>query len=120
MELQPTDQLVLQPVPHPNRVVHHAGFGLDDPYIERCWAPVVGPSVVLVLRRLPLVWRDVVPAIVDPDEFSRSLGLGRSTGSHSKLARTIDRLVTFGFAHRADDGTLEVFTTVRPLPANQL
>ena len=120
MEQLPDGHLVVHPVPHPNRAVHQAGFGLDHPYIERCWAPVVGPSSVLLLRRFPELWRDAVPASVDFDEFSRTLGLGRSTGRHSKLARTIDRLVTFGFARRAEDGSLEVFTTVRPVPENQV
>lgn len=51
-----TNQLVrLHAVPHPSAPVRQAGFPLDHPYIEQCWASLIGPTSVLLLRRLP-VW----------------------------------------------------------------
>jgi CGNR zinc finger len=53
-------------------------FALDDPYVEQVWAGVIGPSAVLALRRLPVLWREREPALVDLRELGQSLGLGPS------------------------------------------
>mgnify|MGYP000019307435 CR=1 FL=1 len=54
--------LTFTPVNHPNRQVRQIGFDLSDTYVEQCWSAVVGPSAVVLLRRMPELWRHEVPA----------------------------------------------------------
>jgi hypothetical protein len=118
--MQSPSTLILSPVAHPDPRVHRAGFGLDHPYLERCWLPVLGPTSVLLLRRMPTLWqRD--PAIGVPvDELASVLGLGRGTGRHSPVWRTVDRLARFGFANRLAENELEVYTEAPPLSVRHL
>lgn len=118
--MEPHDVLHLEAAPHPLPAVRQAGFPLDHPYVEQCWAPVVGPTSVLLLRRLPLLWRQSLTADVDPAELAASLGLGHSTGRNGPLHRTLDRLVRFRFASEVGPSTFEVFTEAPPLAARQL
>ena len=118
--MQTPSTLIISPVGHPDPRVHRAGFPLDDPYLERCWLPILGPTSVLLLRRMPVLWqRD--PAIGIPvDELAFVLGLGNGTGRHSPVWRTIDRLARFNFAYRVKDNLVEVYTEAPPLNARQL
>ena len=110
----PPDDLAINAVPHPSPKVRQVGFDLDDPYVERCWAAVVGPTSVLLLRRLPVLWRQAEPARVDPSELSLSLGLGDATSPHQRFWNTLERLTQFGLARHGPD-SLDVFTAVAPL-----
>jgi len=112
--------LELHPVPHPNPGVARAGFGLSDPYLEACWAPVVGPSSTLLLRQCPERWKDGVPARVEAADLARSIGLGRGTGRNSPLTRTLERLERFGFLHRVSVTEVAVYTEVPPVSGRQL
>ena len=49
--------ITFTPVNHPNRQVRQVGFDLSDTYVEQCWSAVVGPSAVVLLRRMPELWR---------------------------------------------------------------
>lgn len=115
-----SDHLVIHPAPHPRVDVHRAGFPLDHPYLEQCWTPVLGPSSVLLLRRMSLLWRDATPALLSTSELGAQLGLGRGTGRHSPANRTVDRIVRFGFASWSSPSSLDVFTEIPPVPAKQL
>ena len=116
-----TNQVVrLHAVPHPSAPVRQAGFPLDHPYIEQCWAPVIGPTSVLLLRRLPVLWRENLSVEVSLEELAGSLGLGRSTERNGSLHRTLDRLVRFRFAAAQGPADLAVFTEAPPVPARQL
>ncbi len=110
----------LHAVPHPLGPVHRAGFGLDHPYLEQCWAPVVGPSSVLLLRHCVSLWQEATPARVVAEDLARQIGLGRGTGRHSPMWHTIERLVKFRFASMAIPGELEVYTEVPPVSGHQL
>lgn len=111
--------LVLHATAHPVAAIHRAGFPLDHPYVERCWAPVLGPSSVLLLRRMPELFRSSADPIVPLDELGRSLGIG-GTGQQSAIRRTVDRLVQFRFASWSAPGELDVYTEVPPLGPRQL
>jgi hypothetical protein len=101
--------------------VQRVGFDLTDPYVEQCWSAVVGPSSTLLLRRLPALWVTQVPAEIGASDLSRSLGLGVGVGERSRLANTLNRIVQFGLARPAPDGTgLDVFRKVAPLSSRQL
>lgn len=113
--------LTFAPVNHPNPQVRRVGFDLSDTYVEQCWSAVVGPSAVVLLRRMPELWRHEVPARIRADELSRSIGLGASTAPNSRLCATTDRMVKFGLARRGTQRDhLDVYLEVAPLHANQL
>ena len=112
--------LAIHAVPHPNPKVRRVGFALDDPYVEQVWAGVIGPSALLVLRRLPVLWREREPALVDLREFGQSLGRGPSLARSGRTWRTIERLVGFGMAHWLPGDELGVRIQVAPLSARQL
>ena len=62
-----------------------------------------------------------VQAEIDASEMARSLGLGESVGDRSRFAGTLDRIVRFGLARPAHDGTgLDVYRLVAPLSERQL
>jgi hypothetical protein len=84
------------------------------------WAGVIGPSAVLALRRLPVLWREREPALVDLRELGQSLGLGPSLARSGRTWRTIERLVGFGMAHWLPGDELGVRTEVAPLSSRQL
>lgn len=113
-------ELEIHPAPHPSLEVHRAGFPLDHPYLEQCWAPVLGPSSVLLLRRTAELWRDGIPARIETGELGAQLGLSRGRGRHSPITRTLDRLVRFRFAGWAAPGVLDVYSEVPPLRSRDL
>lgn len=104
------DPLVLRASQHPNKVVARLGFDLRHRYLEECWTPVIGPSSVLLLRRLPDLWQRREPAELTARELGRHIGLMPSATLH-----TIRRLERYGFARRDPDGEIDVFTTARPV-----
>lgn len=113
--------LTFSPIHHPDPQVARIGFDLDDPYVEQCWSAVVGPSAILLLRRMPHLWMEQSPAEISAAELSRSLGLGPSAGPNSRLASTLDRVVRFKLAQvGAGVDHLEVQVEVAPLHARQL
>lgn len=120
MGMEPDSSLQLHAVPHPSAPVRQAGFALDHPYLEQCWTPIVGPTSVLLLRRMPVLWREGLSVEVDPSELAASLGLGKGTGRNSALARTLDRLERYRFAQQRIPGDLEIFTEVPPVADRQL
>lgn len=113
--------LSFTPVDHPRTQIRNVGFELEHPYVEQCWAAVIGPSSVLLLRRLPALWSAEVPAVVDAAEFARSLGLGSGTKPTGRLHNTLGRLTYFGLAERSPDGSgLDVYCQVPVLSPRQL
>jgi hypothetical protein len=115
--------LRFSPAHHPNPRVRRVGFELTDPYVEQCWSGVIGPSSTLLLRRMPVLWTERVPAEIRASELSRSIGLGAGTAKTSRVAVTLKRLVEFGLvgpAGPSDDHHFEVFLQVSPLTPRQL
>jgi hypothetical protein len=86
--MEAPDVLAIHAVAHPNPTVRRVGFAFDDPYVQQVWAGVIGPSALLVLRRVPVLWRERERALVHLRELGQSLGLGpvgraeRASGSH--------------------------------------
>lgn len=118
--MNPTnDVIVVHATAHPVSKVHQVGFPLDHPYVERCWAPVLGPSSVLVLRRMPELFKGSADPFVHLDELGRGLGIG-GAGRNSAIRRTLDRLVNFRFASWSAPGELDLYTEAPPLSAARL
>ncbi len=118
--MEPTDTVRFHAASHPSPEVRRAGFPLDHAYVEQCWAPVLGPTSILLLRRIPLLWQDDLAPVIAADELAASIGLGRSTGRNGSLWRTLERVVRFRFATVAAPGELDVFTEVPPLRQDDL
>lgn len=114
--------LTFTPVNHPNPKVRRVGFELTDPYVEQCWSAVVGPSGTLLLRRMPVLWAERVPAEIQAGELSRSIGLGRGGGTGGRFAATLKRLAQFRLVYPASTSHdhLDVFVEVPPLTRAQL
>ena len=106
--------LVVNAAAHPVPAVHRAGIPLDDPYVEQCWASALGPTSILLLRRMPTWWREAPTVAVPLDELARSLGVG-GTGKNSPLSHALDRIVRFKFAAWTGERELDVYTEVPPL-----
>lgn len=107
--------LVLRASQHPNAVIARLGFDLQHPYIEQCWGPVLGPASVMLLRRLPDVWRHTEPARLNPRDLGQHIGLQGSATLH-----TLRRLERYGFVRADTTGEIDVFTTAGPVHADQL
>jgi hypothetical protein len=118
--MEPPEVLAIHTVPHANPKVRRVGFALDDPYVEQVWAGVIDPSALLVLRRLPVLWRGREPAVVDMHELGQSLGLGPSLACSGRPWKTIGRLVGFGMAHWLPGDEFGVRTEVAPLSSRHL
>ena len=112
--------LIVHAAGHPVPAVNRAGFPLDHPYIERCWAPILGPSSILLLRRMPDLWKQSTTVAVPLDELATSLGLGHGTGRNSPIWRTLDRVVRFRFAEWSGERELDVYTEAPPLSARHI
>lgn len=119
--MEPDRTLSFTPVDHPDARVQRIGFDLTDRYVEQCWSAVVGPSSTLLLRRLPVLWVTRVPAEIGASDLSRSLGLGVGVGERSRLTNTLNRVVQYGLARPAANGSgLDVYRQVAPLSPRQL
>ena len=114
--MQPPAVLTVHLVPHPNPKVQRIDFELSDGCVEHVYAGVIGPTSVLLLRRLPLLWRHREPALVDFRELGLSLGLGASMAPR----RTIQRLVHFGLAHWLPGDEVGARTQIAPVQERQL
>lgn len=120
-------------VQHPRLTVHRwedatleeHGVSVRSPYAERFWLPILGPSSLLVLRRVAvdLLTSGGQPIVYDLATLGAELGLpgkGKGIGTrNSALARTLARLVRYGAA--VDRGqALAVRTHLAPLTEDLL
>ncbi len=97
------------------------GFDPRSDYVERFWLGVVGPSVVLLLRRLAR-GLDEHPTgfAVDTEDTARAIGLGTGKGRNAPLQRTLDRACLFSTMRRSSSGEYEARTHLPRLSARQL
>jgi hypothetical protein len=107
--------VTLHPASHPEPTVHRTGFTLDSPYLEHCWTPILGPSSVLLLRRVASLWRSEAPASIELGDLAAQLGLGQATSTQSPIVRTLRRLERFNFVTWPAGPGIDVYTEVAPL-----
>jgi hypothetical protein len=112
--------LVIRTSQHPDPSVRDGGRTLTDPYLEHCWVAVLGPTAVLALRRLAVLASGGRVVSIAVEDLAASLGVGRGTGRHAQITRTLDRIVAFRFATWSGIDELTVFETVPVLGRNQL
>ncbi len=107
-------------VPWHDPLVDRHGHDPRSPYVETFWLPVLGPSTVLLLRRLAGLL-DAAPDgfDLDLDDTAAALGLGGRTGRHAPFQRTLERCLAFAVAERVGD-TLAVRRHLPPLARRHL
>lgn len=115
---------LLRVEPWSDPVVEAVGHDPRSAYAHEFWLPIVGPSALLVTRKL-LERLEAAggPCEVDTAELALSVGLGAGGGRNSRIAATLGRLTGFGLAHigRAGDDTTTVMlrTAWAPLTRSQ-
>lgn len=113
------NDLELHALPHPNPKVRRFGFELTDPYLDQCWAALLGPTCIALLRRVPLLWIDEEPARVRSADLARGIGISSASGRRFRPA--LDRVAGSGFGCWIDDGrALGVYTRLRPIDERRI
>lgn len=89
--------------PLPDPTLDRVGFPLDHPYLEQVYCSVLGPTTVLLLRRIgDLLDGHPEGVHLDLVETSRSLGVGArgaddaEVGRNAPIRRALDRIAMFG------------------------
>jgi hypothetical protein len=113
----PYDRLRVRPLVDP--VLDALGHDPRSAYVEQYWLSVLGPSAILLLRRLANGLEAKPDGFeLDPTEWAQELGLGAKGGRHGPFWRSIDRICRFGAAQRNDD-LLAVRRRLPPLTRRQ-
>ncbi len=85
--------------PWTDPIIDTLGHDPRSEYVERFWLPTLGPTTLLLLRRLATTFDRSPDAVtLDSTELAQSLGLGARDGASSPLLRSIDRLIQFDLA----------------------
>ena len=109
---------------YPDPATEAHGYGPEHAYPELVLCSIVGPSSLLLWRRLARVARhaDATPVSVDTLDLLASIGLGAHLGKNSPGARTIARMVSFDLARQAGRAgeLLAVRTALAPVPDSRL
>jgi hypothetical protein len=95
------------------------GFDARSVYVETYWLAILGPSCVLLARRL-VSWLEAEPGgfEISLAALAASLGLGSGVGRHAPIVRTLVRLAEFGIARVTDSYTVRA--VFPPLSARQV
>ena len=102
--------------PWPDPVIDTLGHDPRSLYVERFWLPTLGPTSLLLLRRIAAGLDEHPDGLrLDVAELSQALGLGHREGASSPLVRSLDRLAQFDLACGAPDGTYAVRRNVPPV-----
>lgn len=100
-----------------------AAIGQDPrgEYLERFWLGVVGPSVVLLVRRFARGLAEHPHGfVVSLSDTARAIGLSGGTSRNSQISRTVERACMFRLLRRTAADTIEVRTHVPLLTHRQL
>lgn len=86
-------------------------------YAELFWLPTLGPTSLLLMRRLAMLFEEHPDGVeLDVAETARLLGLGERGGRSSPLWRSLLRLVQFELAAQdGDEGALVVRRILPPI-----
>jgi hypothetical protein len=106
--------LAIQPWPDP--IIDTLGHDPRSRYVERFWLPTLGPTSLLLLRRIAEVLDESPDGVeLDVAETSAALGVGHRDGNSSPLMRSMDRLAQFDLATDAGPGGFAVRRNVPPV-----
>jgi hypothetical protein len=94
-----TEHDPIQVVQLTDPVIDALGHDARSIYVETYWTPVLGPTSLMLLRRIAGLLEakpDGFPLPLGPT--AAALGIGHRGGANSPMTRTLTRLVTFGMA----------------------
>jgi hypothetical protein len=112
-------RLAIQPWPDP--VIDTLGHDPRSLYVERFWLPTLGPTSLLLLRRIAeLLDQSPDGAGIDVAETSAALGVGHREGKSSPFMRSMDRLVQFDLACATGPDGYAVRRSVPPVNRRHL
>lgn len=97
--------------------IESLGYDPRSTYVEKFWLPFIGPSTIMLLRRI-VEFLETNPYGFDLGlkELSTMLGLGQSIGRNSSIQKTLNRLVVFEQARVMPSNALSVRLKMPPLP----
>ena len=114
----PERRLLVRPWPDP--VLDNLGHDPRSRYVEQFWLAVLGPSCLLLVRRLAArLEREPDGFELDSLEWARELGLGMKGGKHGPFWRAIDRACRFQLAQRNGE-LLVARRRIAPLATGQI
>lgn len=104
----------------PDPVLDALGHDPRAPYVEKFWLSILGPSALMLLRRLAAALEQEPGGFpLDPAEWSAELGLGNKGGPQAPFWRSLDRVCRFGTAERNGE-LLAVRRRLAPLTHGQV
>ena len=109
-----TATLAIRPWPDP--VIDTLGHDPRSLYVERFWLPTLGPTSLLLLRRIAAGLDEHPEGIqLDLGELSQALGLGHAKATRRRCVRSLDRLIQFDLACGEREHGYAVRRTVPPV-----
>ncbi|MSO37502.1 MAG: hypothetical protein EXQ69_04535 [Acidimicrobiia bacterium] len=106
--------LVIHPWPDP--IIDTLGHDPRSEYVERFWLPTLGPTSLLLIRRLAAGLSSHPEGMsVAVGELSQALGLGNREGASSPLLRSFERLTQFDLACSTAPGKYAVRRSIPPV-----
>lgn len=112
--------LVVRPLVDPLVDPHPLGMSPLSLEAETFYAPRLGPSSLLLARRLVMFLRPSRPeALVPLDQLGPMVGLGTGVRQHSLLNRTLIRLEGFDLIRREDPAGLVLLVRTRWAPLTE-
>ncbi len=101
-------------------VLDNLGHDPRSGYVERYWLCILGPSCLLLLRRLAAELEQQPDGFdLDTVQWATELGLGMKGGRNGPFWRSIERACRFGTAQR-NGSLLAVHRRLPPLTARQI
>ena len=92
---------VLTVVTWADPVLDQLGHDPRSAYVERFWLPILGPSCLLLVRRLAAELERSPDGFTVPTAlWAQELGIGMKGGQHSPFWRAVERAGRFGAARR--------------------
>lgn len=118
------DALVVEVQPLDQALARH-GVVPTSRYAELYWLPVIGPTALLLGRRLFALTvgkgaEDYERRAVDVEQLSVALGVGGHSSKRSPLLRALRRLHSFGLLSLAEDGFVSLPRRWPPLAARHV
>ena len=102
--------------PWPDRIHDTLGHDPRSWYVETFWLPTLGPTCILLMRRLADGFdRNPDGFVIAIAALSMSLGVGEQISTGGPLRRAIRRLEQFSMATNDGDGALLVRRNLPPI-----
>ncbi|MEL6980968.1 MAG: hypothetical protein AAFO29_00945 [Actinomycetota bacterium] len=111
---------MLSVVGWPDPVLDQLGHDPRSGYVERFWLPILGPSCLLLVRRMAAeLERQPDGFEIESTLWARELGIGMKGGQHGPFWRAVERACRFGAARR-NGPRLALRRRLPPLSARQV